>query len=106
MPVNLSIKNAPDELVAVLRAKAKQNHRSLQGELLAMLQEHLAQMDWRESAGESAQFIREARDRDFVVWPRTRRILTVPEVRERMRRLGVKTPGDVTEIIRKARDER
>jgi plasmid stability protein len=34
MPVNLSIKNVPDEVVAELRAQAKRHHRSLQGELL------------------------------------------------------------------------
>lgn len=34
---NLSIKNVPEEVVAQLRARAKTNHRSLQGELLAMI---------------------------------------------------------------------
>lgn len=31
---NLSIKNVPDEVVKRLRARARANHRSLQGELL------------------------------------------------------------------------
>ena len=39
MPVNLSIKNVPDEVAAKLRQRAKINHRSLQGELLALLQD-------------------------------------------------------------------
>ena len=39
MPVNLSIKNVPDKVVAELRARAKRHHRSLQGELLAILEE-------------------------------------------------------------------
>lgn len=39
MPVSLSIKNVPDELAERLRARAKRNHRSLQGELLALLEE-------------------------------------------------------------------
>ncbi|HEY7905533.1 MAG TPA: Arc family DNA-binding protein [Wenzhouxiangella sp.] len=34
---NLSIKNVPEDVVAQLRARAKTNHRSLQGELLAMI---------------------------------------------------------------------
>ncbi len=38
MPVTLSIKNVPDDLAARLRERAKRNHRSLQGELLAMLE--------------------------------------------------------------------
>ena len=39
MPVNLSIKNAPDDLVALLKQRAQRNHRSLQGETLAILEE-------------------------------------------------------------------
>lgn len=39
MPVTLSIKNVPDELAAALRAKAAGNHRSLQGELMAIIEE-------------------------------------------------------------------
>ena len=34
---NLSIKNVPAELVGKLRERAKANHRSLQGELLALV---------------------------------------------------------------------
>ena len=33
---NLSIKNVPEDVVARLRARARGNHRSLQGELLAL----------------------------------------------------------------------
>ena len=39
MPVNLSIKNASDEVVAALKLRAQQNHRSLQGELMAIIEE-------------------------------------------------------------------
>ena len=39
MPVNLSIKNAPDDVVKKLRDRAKRHHRSLQGELLAIIEE-------------------------------------------------------------------
>jgi plasmid stability protein len=38
MPVNLSIKNAPDYIVERLRERAGQHHRSLQGELLAIIE--------------------------------------------------------------------
>ena len=34
---NLSIKNVPDSLLAKLRERAALNHRSLQGELMALL---------------------------------------------------------------------
>ncbi len=39
MPVTLSIKNAPDDVVDALRQRARANHRSLQGELLAIIEE-------------------------------------------------------------------
>ncbi len=38
MPVNLSIKNAPDLIVDRLRRRATLNHRSLQGELMAIIE--------------------------------------------------------------------
>ena len=38
MAVNLSIKNASDEVVAALKLRAQQNHRSLQGELMAIIE--------------------------------------------------------------------
>ena len=39
MPVDLSIKKVPDDVAERLRARARQNHRSLQGELLSILEE-------------------------------------------------------------------
>jgi len=76
MPVNLSIKSAPDDIVSRLKARAKRNHRSLQGELLAILEEAVkkepsltAEEILREvsslglhSGSESADFIRADRD--------------------------------------------
>jgi plasmid stability protein len=38
VPVNLSIKNVPDAMAAKLRQRAERNHRSLQGELMAILE--------------------------------------------------------------------
>ena len=37
--MNLSIKNVPDALVNHLRRRAKKNHRSLQGELMALIEQ-------------------------------------------------------------------
>ena len=39
MSVNLSIKNAPDQVVERLRQRAERHHRSLQGELMAIIEE-------------------------------------------------------------------
>lgn len=39
MPVNLSIKGVPDDLAEQLRARAERHHRSLQGELMAIVEQ-------------------------------------------------------------------
>lgn len=37
--INLSVKNVPEALATKLRARAERNHRSLQGELMVILEE-------------------------------------------------------------------
>lgn len=78
MPVNLSIKNVPDELAAGLRARAARHHRSIQGELLVILEEALA----------------------------PDHPLSAPEVLNRIRALRVKTAETSAETIRSDRDAR
>jgi antitoxin FitA len=92
MPVNLSIKNVPDEIALKLKERAERNHRSLQGELMSIVQEaaSLATLDLRETATQEQP-------------PKT---ISIREAHERMRALGVRTAGDSVEIIRKMRDER
>ena len=78
MPASLSIKNVPDETLERLRRRAERNHRSLQGEVMAIL--------------ESA------------VRPQIR--LTPQEVLERARAIGLSTPAESVAIIREDRDSR
>lgn len=78
MPVNLSIKNAPDEIVIRLRERASRNHRSLQGELLAILEGAVRNEDR----------------------------LSPDDVLERVRRLGLHTPSESAAMIRADRDVR
>jgi plasmid stability protein len=78
MPVNLSIKNAPDEIVARLKERAAKHHRSLQGELLAIIEEAV----------------------------RTPRRLTPKDVLAEVRRLGLQTPAEAVTIVRADRDGR
>lgn len=75
---NLSIKNAPDELVKRLKERAERHHRSLQGELLAILEE---------AAG-------------------TSRPLTPDEILAKVRQLRLRTPRGATRMIREDRDGR
>jgi plasmid stability protein len=78
MPVNLSIKNAPDEIVQRLRERAARHHRSLQGELMAII-ESAVQQD---------------------------RPATPSDVLAEVRRLGVRTPSESADLIRADRDGR
>ncbi|MBC7098746.1 Arc family DNA-binding protein [Candidatus Bipolaricaulota bacterium] len=75
--MNLSIKNVPDELVQRLRERAKRRHRSLQGELMAILEEALS--------------------------PKR---LTVEEAYRKIRALGVKTADETATLVREDRDAR
>ena len=75
---SLSIKNVPEELVERLRVRAKGHHRSLQGEIMAILEE-------------------------ATLAPTS---LTVRELGERMRGLGLRTGDDSTTWIREDRDAR
>ena len=78
MPINLSINDVPDELVERLRRRAARHHRSLQGELLAIIEDAV----------------------------RTEPELTPAELLEEVRRLGLRTAADSATIIRTNRDRR
>jgi len=42
MPINLSIKNVPDKIAKQLKMRAAKNHRSLQGELMSIIEAAVA----------------------------------------------------------------
>lgn len=77
MPVNLSIKDVPDETAAQLRDRASRNHRSLQGELLAII--------------------------EAATWERPFKAV---ELMKEIRKLGLRTPNESTQWIREDRDSR
>lgn len=78
MPVNLSIKDVPDQIAEQLRARAARHHRSLQGELMAILEGSLGQPPE----------------------------LTAAELLVRVRASGLRTPAESAKVIRRDRDER
>ncbi len=78
MSVSLSIKNVPDDLVQRLRERAERRHRSLQGELLAIIEE---------AVGDGAR-------------------PSLAAVLAEVRRLGPATPSEAANIIRADRDRR
>jgi plasmid stability protein len=75
--VSLSVKNVPDEVAESLRKRAGRHHRSLQGELLAILEAAVNE-----------------------------RPLTVDEVYQQLRKLKLRTPREATRMIRELRDGR
>lgn len=77
MPVNLSIKNVPDDVAERLRERAERNRRSLQGELLTILEEAV------KSPG-----------------------LTVEEFYQEMQKLNFHTGDESVQMIREDRDAR
>ena len=80
MPVSLSIKNVPDEVVERLRERATRNKRSLQCELLDVV----------ERAADEAEVP----------------VLTLREIYERGKARGLTSKNESARIIRRMRDER
>ena len=78
MPITLSIKNAPDDVVQRLKDRAARHHRSLQGELMAIIEEA--------ARGEER--------------------LTAADLLKEARRLKLATPSESAAIIRADRDGR
>jgi plasmid stability protein len=75
--MDLSIKGVPEDQVARLRERAKGNHRSLQGELRALVDAATAE---------------------------TRRKLTVDEIAAKVGMLGLSRRDEAARLIRKDRD--
>jgi plasmid stability protein len=79
MPVNLSIKNVPDEVAEKLRRQAERHHRSLQGELMNILEQSVNEEPYLSPSqllaeirasdlrtpDEATGFLREDRDADL-----------------------------------------
>jgi hypothetical protein len=78
MAISLSIKNVPEAIVDRLRERAKRNRRSLQGELLDVVER---------AAGESP-------------------ILSARDVFERVKKLNLPKGPSSVDMIRKMRDAR
>ena len=118
MPVDLSVKQVPDGVAAKLRERAQRHHRSLQGELRAILEAaveadrapaasrtldrvdyraRLRELDVVAPPSESALMIREDRDG---------RSFTVKDLFDYVTTLGSGTPDESTEWIRRLRSSR
>jgi len=78
MSVNLSIKNVPDKIAEQLKKRAAKNHRSLQGELMAIIESAVAENE----------------------------TVTPSELLRGIRSLGLSTPSESRNMVRDDRDSR
>lgn len=76
MAVTLRVENVPEEVAARLEERARKSRRSLQGELLRILEKAVAEEDR----------------------------LTAGQVLEKVRSLKLKTPADSAAFVRQDRD--
>ena len=76
MPVSFSTKDVPEELAEKLRRRAGLHHRSLQGELLSILEESVAE----------------------------EHTLTPTELMGRLKAMGLETPSESAAVVREDRD--
>jgi plasmid stability protein len=79
MPATLTIKKAPESLLLKLKEMARDHHRSLQGEVLTILEQAAEQSDMPKG---------------------------VEAVFARVRQMGIKAPASSTRLIREDRDAR
>jgi len=107
MPVTLTIKQVPDRIADKLRLRAAASHRSLQGELMAILEEAVTLAAPR--AGEPEPPTYSARPKSSTPGksaPPHGRRLTLDEAWERARRIGPPSKSESAAIVRRLRDER
>jgi plasmid stability protein len=104
MSVTLTIKQVPERIAQKLRARAAASHRSLQGELMLILHDAVAEAPVAgEPESPSYQVKRLSKTKPV---PAHGRRLTLRELSDRSRRLGAKSRSESAGIVRKLRDER
>ena len=78
MSVNFSIKNVPDEIAEQIKSRAAKNHRSLQGELMSIIETAVAKNE----------------------------TMTPSELLREIRSLELSTPAESRDMVRDDRDGR
>ena len=124
---NISVKDVPEQWAEALRQRAARNHRSLQGELMAILQAvtqsrpegrsavHEATRPWGGEPFPDAHDWRLDARKGRVVWgpgestiivrqTRDEREFTIAELHEYLQKLPFETPAESTRWIRQNRD--
>ena len=107
MPVTLTIKQVPDRVADKLRLRAAAGHRSLQGELMAILEEAVSQVAPQARQPEPPPYaVKPSAGTTPKAPPVHGKRLTLGELWERARRLGPPSRSESAALVRKLRDER
>jgi plasmid stability protein len=113
MTQTLTIRNVPDALARKLKSRAERNHRSLQGEVMAILVHASAAGTAEQPAVPYRVSVTEAAEKSTAPGTGSRpepsspgKRLTIEEIWERGKRLGLSGPNESARIVRKLRDER
>jgi antitoxin FitA len=116
MPVDLSIKRVPEKMAKRLRERAAHNHRSLQGELMAILHEAVGEPP-KPDATRPETRARQSVPPGWIIAPRSEsalmiredregRTFTIEDLRRYVSGLGQGTPDESTQWIRQGRTSR
>jgi plasmid stability protein len=113
MSQTLTIRNVPDSLARKLKTRAERNHRSLQGEVMAILVHASAANAAEQTAAPYRASVTERAEKTTVPGTALQpaaatagKKLTIEEIWERGKRLGLSGPNESARIVRKLRDER
>lgn len=107
MPVTLTIKHVPERIAESLRLRAAASHRSLQGELMAILEAAVLEGAAQVRQPEASYTSRPApAGRSPKKAPARGERLSLAELWARSRRLGPPSKSESAAIVRALRDER
>ena len=113
MSQTLTIRNVPNALAHKLKTRAERNHRSLQGEVMAILVQASAANTAEQTAAPYRTFLSESGAKTIAPEAAPHpaggapgKKLTIEEIWERGKRLGLSGPNESARIVRKVRDER
>ena len=113
MSQTLTIRNVPDALARKLKTRAERNHRSLQGEVMAILVQASAANTAEQTAASNRASMTESGAKAAAPGSEPQPAagaavtkLTIEEIWERGKRLGFSGRNESARIVRKVRDER
>jgi len=113
MPQTLTIRNVADSLARKLKTRAERNHRSLQGEVMAILEHASVANSAEQPAAPCRASVTEGATKTAVPGTAPQpadgtvgKKLAIEEIWERGKRLGLSSPNESARIVRGLRDER